>query len=52
MGRPPLGLKPTQVRIAPAIIKRIKRLTTNISQFIRQAIEEKLTRDEKTKKKD
>ena len=47
MGRPPLNVKPFQVRIATKIIKRIKRLTKNISEYIRQAIEEKLDRDEK-----
>jgi hypothetical protein len=49
MGRPPLGAKPFQVRIPTKIIKRIKRLTANISEFIRRAIEEKLDRDEEKK---
>jgi Arc/MetJ-type ribon-helix-helix transcriptional regulator len=48
MGRPPLGkAKPFQVRITANLMRRIKRLTKNISEFIRQALEEKLDRDEK-----
>lgn len=53
MGRPPMGLKPFQVRLAAETVKRIRKFTENISSFIREAIEEKLLRHEKkTKKKD
>lgn len=51
MGRPPLGLKPFQVRLAIQTVKRIQKFTKNISAFIRDAIEEKLLKHEKKTKK-
>jgi hypothetical protein len=51
VGRPPLGLKPFQVRLAVETIKRIQKVTENISAFIREAIEEKLLKHEKKKQK-
>jgi hypothetical protein len=51
VGRPPLGLKPFQVRLAIQTVKRIQKITENISAFIRDAIEEKLLKHEKKTKK-
>lgn len=49
MGRPPLGMKPTPVRIAPEVIERIDGLvgTYGRAAFIREAVERELKRREK-----
>lgn len=49
MGRPPLGMKPTPVRIAPEMLERIDALvgTYGRAKFIRDAIAEKLERESK-----
>ena len=49
MGRPPLGMKPTPVRIAPEVLERIDALvgTYGRAKFIRDAIAEKLERETK-----
>lgn len=51
MGRPPLGLEKTTLRLPPALLARIDVLLgpNRRSQFIREAIEEKLARDEAAK---
>ena len=45
MGRKPLGMKPTPVRIAPETLERIDALvgTYGRAKFIREAVEEKLS---------
>lgn len=49
MGRPPLGVKFTAIRLAPEVLARIDRLAGvgKRSEFIREAIAEKLERDAK-----
>lgn len=51
MGRPPLGIKPTQVRLAEEDRERIRGLVgdTGMASFIREAIAEKLRREERKK---
>ena len=50
MGRPPLGLKATQVRLPEGMAGRIDALvgTQRRAQFIREAIEAELERREKS----
>ena len=49
MGRPPLGMKPTTVRLPVETIQRIEALMGNrrLAVFIREAIENELQRREK-----
>ncbi|MFA5902026.1 MAG: hypothetical protein WC829_23255 [Hyphomicrobium sp.] len=49
MGRPPLGIKPTQVRLSEEVRERIRDLVgdSGMAQFIREAIERELMRREK-----
>jgi len=49
MGRPPLGMKPTTVRLPLEIIRRIEALEgkqRRLASFIREAIENELERRE------
>jgi Arc/MetJ-type ribon-helix-helix transcriptional regulator len=48
MGRPPLGMKPTTVRLSVDTINRIKALVGNrrVAVFIREAVEKDLQRHE------
>jgi len=48
MGRPPLGMKPTTVRLPAETIRRIEALVGNrrIAVFIREAVENELRRRE------
>jgi hypothetical protein len=52
MGRPPLGMKPTTVRLPVQTIQRIETLVGNrrLAVFIREAIENELRRREITDK--
>lgn len=52
MGRPPLGMKPTTVRLPAEIIGRIQALVGNrrIAVFIREAVENELRRRENPEK--
>jgi hypothetical protein len=47
VGRPPLGLKLTNVRLSAETIARIRRFEKNVSAYVRGAVEEKLKKDEK-----
>lgn len=49
MGRPPLGIKPTQVRLSEETRERIRELVgeQGMAQFIREAVERELKRREK-----
>jgi len=49
MGRPPLGMKPTTVRLPLETIRKIEALVGNrrIAGFIREAVENELRRREK-----
>jgi len=49
MGRPPLGMKPTTVRLPVETIRKIEALVGNrrIASFIREAVENELRRREK-----
>jgi hypothetical protein len=49
MGRPPLGMKPTTVRLPVETIRKIEALVGNrrIASFIREAVENELGRREK-----
>lgn len=51
MGRPSLGVKPTQVRLSEDDRERIRALVgdTGMASFIREAIAEKLRREERKK---
>lgn len=54
MGRPSLGIKSTTVRLSKATLERIDAVMgkDNLrAQFIRDAVDEKLARDEKAKPK-
>lgn len=53
MGRPPLNLKPTQVRLSPDQTDRIKSLVgeNQMAAFIREAVERELKRRERAKDK-
>jgi hypothetical protein len=48
MGRPPLGMKPTTIRLPAETIQRIETLVGNrrVARFIREAIENELQRRE------
>ncbi len=48
MGRPPLGMKPTTIRLPLAMLERIKRLvgSRRVALFIREAVEGELRRRE------
>lgn len=50
MGRPPLNVKPTMVRLTEEVRRRIEACVgpNRMAAFIREAIEEKLQRDEKS----
>ncbi len=52
MGRPPLGMKPTTIRLPLETIQRIEALVGNrrLAMFIREAIDSELQRREKTDK--
>lgn len=49
MGRPPLGMKPTTVRLSLETIRRIQAQIGNrqLASFIREAVENELARREK-----
>jgi predicted DNA-binding protein len=49
MGRPPLNLKPTVVRLSEETLKRIEALVgkNRMAQFIREAVERELKRRER-----
>lgn len=49
MGRPPLGMKPTTVRLPVETIRKIEALVGNrrIAGFIREAVENELRRRER-----
>lgn len=49
MGRPPLGVKETKVRLTPEQIERIEKIAGpgRMAAFIREAIERELTRRER-----
>lgn len=49
MGRPPLGMKPTTIRLSSDTIRRIEALVGNrrLALFIREAVENELQRREK-----
>jgi hypothetical protein len=49
MGRPPLGMKPTTVRLSVDTIRRIEALVGNrrLAVFIREAVESELQQREK-----
>lgn len=49
MGRPPLGVKPTAVRLSPEVMERIDALAgpNKRAAFIREAVEAELERREK-----
>lgn len=48
MGRPPLGMKPTTIRLSTETISRIEALVGNrrLALFIREAVENELQRRE------
>lgn len=48
MGRPPLGMKPTTIRLSVDTIRRIETLVGNrrLASFIREAVESELQRRE------
>jgi hypothetical protein len=48
MGRPPLGMKPTTIRLSTETIRRIDALVGNrrLAVFIREAVENELKRRE------
>jgi len=48
MGRPPLGMKPTTIRLSADTIRRIEALVGNrrVALFIREAVENELQRRE------
>lgn len=50
MGRPPLGMKPTTIRLSVDTIRRIEALVGNrrLALFIREAVENELARREDT----
>lgn len=51
MGRPALGIKPTQVRLSEEDRERIRDLVggSGMAAFIREAVAEKLRREERKK---
>ena len=52
MGRPPLGMKPTTIRLPIETIQRIEALVGNrrLAVFIREAIDNELQRRENSEK--
>jgi hypothetical protein len=52
-GRPPMGIKPTQVRLSEETRERIRELVgdSGMAQFIRDAVERELKRREKANEK-
>lgn len=54
MGRPPLGMKPTTIRLPVETIRRIEALVGNrrLASFIREAIDRELQRRETRDGKD
>lgn len=50
MGRPPLGNKPTQIRLPEEVRERIREIVgeKGMAQFIREAVEREMKRREKT----
>jgi hypothetical protein len=52
MGRPPLGMKPTTIRLPTETIQRIETLVGNrrLAAFIREAIDNELQRRENPEK--
>lgn len=48
MGRPPLGMKPTTIRLSADTVRRIEALVGNrrLALFIREAVESELQRRE------
>jgi len=52
MGRPPLNMKPTTVRLSAGSLRRIEALVGNrrIAAFIREAVEQELERRENSGK--
>ena len=52
MGRPPLGMKPTTIRLPVEMIQRIEVLVGNrrLAAFIREAIDSELQRRENPEK--
>lgn len=48
MGRPPLGMKPTTIRLSTDTVSRIEKLVGNrrLAVFIREAVENELNRRE------
>jgi hypothetical protein len=52
MGRPPLGMKPTTIRLSIETIQRIEALVGNrrLAVFIREAIDNELQRRENPEK--
>jgi hypothetical protein len=51
MGRPPLGMKPTTIRLSTDTIRRIEALVGNrrLAVFIREAVENELQRRDESK---
>ncbi len=51
MGRPPLGMKPTTIRLPVETLQRIEKLVGNrrLAVFIREAVEKELQRRENPK---
>lgn len=52
MGRPPLGIKPTLVRLSDEVRERIRGLVgdSGMAAFIREAVERELKRRERASK--
>jgi hypothetical protein len=52
MGRPPLGMKATTIRLSVETVRRIEALVGNrqLAKFIREAVEHELQRREETEK--
>ena len=52
MGRPPLHMKPTMVRLSKRLLERIDAVAGNYGRaaFIRAAVEEKLAREKGPKR--
>lgn len=53
MGRPPLGIKPTLVRLSDEVRERIRALVgdSGMAAFIREAVERELARREKAQQR-
>lgn len=54
MGRPPLGVKETKVRLTPEQIARIEKVAgpNRMAAFIREAVENELTRRSELRKRE